>query len=74
MKYPEQIIEVIKFGEHLRHLREAKGLSQQMLADMANLDKKTLQKIELGRLNPSLATLVSLGNALEMPLKELVDF
>jgi transcriptional regulator with XRE-family HTH domain len=65
---------VNKFAKHLRKLRKQKGYSQQEIADMANIDRKTVQRIEAGLLNPTLDTLLSLSGALEIPLKELVDF
>ncbi len=65
---------VKRFAKHLKKLRNEKGYSQQELADMANINKRTLQEIEGFKLNPSLDTLLSLSGALEIPLKELVDF
>jgi len=63
-----------RFAKHLKKLRTQRKLSQQEFADMANIDKKTIQRIEKVEMNPSLDTLVSLSNALEIPLKELMDF
>jgi transcriptional regulator with XRE-family HTH domain len=65
---------VKKFTAHLKKLRKQKGFSQQELADTANVAKKTVQRIERGKLNPTLDTLISLSEALEIPLKSLVDF
>lgn len=66
--------DVIRFGEHLRALRDAKGMSQQELADLSDIDKKTVQRIELGRTNPTLDVLISLSNVLGLKLRELCDF
>lgn len=71
MKNPDFIK---RFAKHLKKLRIQKGFSQQEFADMANLDKKTIQRIERGKMNPSLDTLLSLSNAMEIKLKELMDF
>ena|GEM_PF-286201 len=65
---------VKRFSLHLRKLRKQRGFSQQELADTANIAKKTIQRIETGKLNPTLDTLVSLSEAFEIPLKNLVDF
>jgi transcriptional regulator with XRE-family HTH domain len=62
------------FGLHLRQLREARGLSQQALADSADLAKLTIQRIEHAKGAPTLDVLVSLAHALELPLRELMDF
>ena len=71
MKNPECIV---AFGFHLRKAREKHGLSQQDIADKADIDKKTIQRIENGKLNPSLDTLASIAKGLNLTLKELLDF
>lgn len=48
--------------------------SQQELADSANLAKTTIQRIENARFTVSLDVLISLSDALQIPLKDLVDF
>lgn len=62
------------FGTHLRKLRESYDMSQQDLADKADIDKKTIQRIENGRMNPSLDTLVSISKAFEITLSKLLEF
>ena len=62
------------FGGHLRRLREARGLSQQELADMANVSKLTVQRIENAKFSATLDVLLSLAHGLQMPLREMMDF
>jgi ribosome-binding protein aMBF1 (putative translation factor) len=62
------------FGQHLRQLREARGWSQQVLADEADISKPTIYRIETARYSVTLDVLVSLAQALEIPLAELVSF
>ncbi len=62
------------FGVHLRKLREARGWSQQALADYADVAKLTVQRIEHAKGAPTLDILVSLARALHLPLRELMDF
>ena len=62
------------FGQHLRQLREARGWSQQVLADEADVSKPTVYRIETARYSVTLDVLVSLAQALEIPLAELVSF
>ena len=62
------------FGQHLRQLREARGWSQQALADVADVSKPTIYRIETARYSATLDILVSLAQALEIPLAELVSF
>ena len=64
---------VIAFGAHLRALRKARGLSQQALADEAEISWPTVQRVEAGTQVASLDVLFSLARALALPLRELVD-
>ncbi len=65
---------LLAFGQHLRRLRETKGWSQQALADVADVSKPTIYRIETARYSVTLDVLVSLAQALEIPLAELVSF
>ena len=62
------------FATHLRALREKAGMSQQELADNAELSKITIQRIENAKYSVTLDTLISIADALQIPLKKLVDF
>jgi len=64
---------IIRFGLRLRKLREEKNMSQQDLADESELDKKTIQRIETGKLNPTLDTIICLSNGLGIKLAELIE-
>ncbi|MGI4872611.1 MAG: helix-turn-helix domain-containing protein [Janthinobacterium lividum] len=71
MKKPASIV---AFGQHLRRLRESKGWSQQELADVADITKKTVYRIETAQTSPTLDVLACLAEGLEMPLRDLMDF
>ncbi|MGI4739329.1 MAG: helix-turn-helix domain-containing protein [Janthinobacterium lividum] len=60
------------FGAHLRHLREERGLSQQELADYADVSKMTVHRIETAQFSATLDVLLSLTKALDLPLHELM--
>lgn len=62
------------FGIHLRRMREERKHSQQALADLADLAKSSIQRFENAEMNPTLDALLSIANALEMPLHELMNF
>lgn len=66
--------EVKLLGAHLRKLRVEKGYSQQELADIANVAKITVQRIENAKFAATIDILISLSEALQVPLRELVDF
>ncbi|RSK43163.1 helix-turn-helix domain-containing protein [Hymenobacter rigui] len=67
--------EVLKaFGQHLRQLREARGWSQQALADVADVSKPTIYRLETARYSVTLDVLASLAQGLEISLSELMQF
>ncbi len=57
----------------LRKLREAKGLSQEKLARLADVANNTIIKIEAGKnKNPTLDTLKKISKALDVSVDELI--
>ena len=62
------------FGVHLRQLREKAEMSQQNLADTAEIAKITIQRIENAKYSATLDMLITISEALNISLKELVDF
>jgi DNA-binding XRE family transcriptional regulator len=62
------------FGVHLRRLREEAGISQQELADIADIAKITIQRIENAKYSTTLDILITLSKALKIPLHNLTDF
>ena len=61
------------FGAHLRHLREERGMSQQELADYADVAKMTVHRIETAQFSATLDVLLSLARALKMPAHEMLN-
>ena len=62
------------FGTHLRNLRQEAKYSQQELADVADISKLTIQRIENAKYSPTLDILVSIAKGLQLPMKELMNF
>jgi transcriptional regulator with XRE-family HTH domain len=60
-----------QFGECLRNARKNKGLSQEKLAELANLDRTYISLLERGKRNPSLVCITYLCKALDISLSEL---
>jgi len=57
----------------LRKLREAKGLSQEKLARLADVANNTIIKIEAGKnQNPTLETLKKVAQALGVSVDDLI--
>jgi transcriptional regulator with XRE-family HTH domain len=65
---------LINLGIHIRQIRERKNLSQQNLADISDLPKTTIGRIERAEMNTTIKTLVKIANALEIEPKELLNF
>lgn len=62
------------FGIHLKKLRQAKGLTQEELAHDAGISYNSINTIENGKLNPTLATLMAIADTLKINLHELLNF
>lgn len=62
-----------KFGIKIRELRKAKGLSQEKLANLAEIDRTYLPSIEKGERNVSIEIVEKLANALNVKIKDLFD-
>lgn len=60
-------------GERIRKLRMKQGLSQEGLANEADVPLSQIGRIERGENNPTISTLYVIANALEIDLKTLVD-
>lgn len=62
-----------KFGQKIKFERLKKNLSQEKLAELANLSKNSIGAIERGESSPSLETIGQLANALEMTIADLIN-
>ena len=63
-----------EFGRNLRLIRKAKGLTQEKLAEMINLNQRQLTRIENGVSFVSSDVIEKLSIALNIEIKELFDF
>lgn len=61
-------------GENLRRKREELSMSQQVLADISNVAKSTIQRIEKGTLNPSITNLKAICEALNITVQTLITY
>lgn len=60
-----------RLAENVRHLREARGLTQEQVARQAGIPRATWGHLETGAANPTLAVLDKVATALQVPLEEL---
>jgi len=63
-----------KVGQRIVELRSQKGWSQSDLARACNKDRQALEKLENGKVNPTIYSLLEISKALEVPLEMLVKF
>jgi len=59
-------------GAYLRRLREARGLSQQQMAQLASIPRPTWASLEAGSANPTLGVLTRVAAALQVSIEELI--
>jgi transcriptional regulator with XRE-family HTH domain len=60
------------FGANLRAARNRAGLSQEALGHRADFHPTEVTRIEKGRRNPGLLTIVKLAKALDIPAGDLL--
>lgn len=73
MENEEQLF-LSKFGNRLKEIRLAKNLSQEMLANDADIPINQVGRIERAEISTSLNTIYKIAKALEIDIKELFDF
>ncbi len=61
------------FGKVIKLLREEQQLSQQELADYAELDRSYISDMERGRYNPTLQTVYKLSEILKIKPNKLIE-
>ena len=59
-------------GSRVRHLREDKGWTQEVLADRAGLDRSYIAGIEAGLRNPSVKALARVAKGLGLSMSDVV--
>ena len=63
-----------KVGQRMVELRTQKGWSQSDLARACHKDREAIEKLENGKVNPTIYSLLEIAQALEVELRELVSF
>lgn len=70
MKYPK----LVEFGNNLRAERVRKGYSLERFGQICNLNPTHIGKIERAEMNPTLLTILTLLEALDLKLEQLVEY
>ena len=61
-----------KFGRKLKEIRLIKGLTQEKLANIADLDRTYIPSIEKGERNVSITVIEKLAKALDVEMIDLI--
>ena len=64
----------ILLGRRIRELRKRKGINQEKLAELVNVDPTTISNIENGKNYPSLQNLENLLSVINCTFTEVFDF
>ena len=62
-----------RLGKNIKQLREARGLTQQQIAKLADVPRATWAHLESGAANPTLGILHRAAMALQVSLEELIS-
>ncbi|MCT4672252.1 MAG: helix-turn-helix transcriptional regulator [Prolixibacteraceae bacterium] len=62
------------FGIHLQQLRKENGMTQERLAELADLDVTYISLLERGKRQPTLHTLEKVAKAFEIKTWQLVEY
>ena len=66
------MIDYVTIGKRIKELRKNKGVTQAQLAEMSGVEPSNISHIERAATKLSLQTLVSIANALDVTLDEIV--
>jgi len=64
---------LLQFGQRVQRFRKQRGISQEDLADLADLHRNYISQIECGRRNLSLLNILKIARALKLPASKLIE-
>lgn len=62
---------LIRFGDNIKHIRIEKGFTQDDLATILAVDKSYISRIENGRINLTVNSILKISEALKVNIVEL---
>jgi transcriptional regulator with XRE-family HTH domain len=68
---PDVQAQLIAFGRWLRTVRQFRDLTQEQLGERAGIERAIISRIERGELNPGIAYLWPLADALRVKVRDL---
>lgn len=63
---------ITAFGKRVREVRKKKGISQEKLAELSNIDRSYMGNIERGEKNVTLIKVYEICDALDIEIKEML--
>lgn len=63
----------VRIGLNIMLCRKARGLTQEQLAEKAGYSRQQIQRVETAVAAPSVALLLDLSEALQVPMERLLD-
>jgi len=74
MAVSKDVLFIKKIGHQIKTFRKSQGLTQFDLAIKSGMEENALQRIETGRTNPTIKTLLKITEALNIEMFELFKF
>ena len=63
----------IQIGLNILHYRKERGLTQEQLAEIIGYSRHQLQRVETANATPTIAILLDISQALNIPLEKLLE-
>jgi putative transcriptional regulator len=61
-------------GSHIKELRSEQGMSQQQLAEIVNVRRETIVRLEKGNYNPTLSLAIDIARVFGKQIEEIFVF
>jgi transcriptional regulator with XRE-family HTH domain len=66
-------LRLIKLGSKIKEIRQAQNLTQSTLSDLAEIDIRTIQRLEKGDMNLSLNIFIAVIKSLNVDATEIIN-
>lgn len=63
----------IQIGLNILRYRKEQGITQEQLAEMTGYSRQHIQRVETAYIAPTIATLLDIAEALNVPLEKLLE-
>jgi len=64
---------LVRFGNKIREIRKDKGISQEGLAELSEIDRSYMGRIERGEMNITITKIYQISKALNVPPASLLE-